>query len=337
MTMRMTAREFLRAIRGRRSQQAFSRRLGYASNVVVKWEAGRRMPSAAEALRACRRAGIDVQGAFNAFGASTAPLLGAMTDGDVAAWLAAQRGAQPLSAVAQRTGLSRYRVARFLAAETRPRLPELFALIEAMTGRLSELVAALVAIEQVPSLLASYARVRASREAALLQPWSSAVLALLATGRFSSSPRSAAEIARTLGIDREPVQRSIELLRAAGVVGTRKRKYEVTAALVIDTRNEPAAAGALRSHWASASSARLASPRDADLFSYHVFAVSRADYAQLRDLQLDFYRRARALAVASEPTEVAGQMTLHQLRWDPDEALPGAHGDGDVRSATSTR
>jgi transcriptional regulator with XRE-family HTH domain len=47
------ARQFLRAVRGRRSQVAFARRLGYASNVAAEWESGRREPSAADALSAC--------------------------------------------------------------------------------------------------------------------------------------------------------------------------------------------------------------------------------------------------------------------------------------------
>jgi hypothetical protein len=101
------AREFLRAVRGRRSQQAFSRRLGYASNVAVKWEAGRRMPVASEALRACTRAGIDVARALEHFHQPTAALLGTHTDKHVAAWLAAQRGAQAIASIAQRAGVCR--------------------------------------------------------------------------------------------------------------------------------------------------------------------------------------------------------------------------------------
>ena len=37
----------------------------------------------------------------------------------------------------------------------------------------------------------------------------------------------------------------------------------------------------------------------------------------MRQLQLDFFQQMRALAAASEPSEVAGLMTLHLLQWDP--------------------
>ena len=40
------AKELIRALRGKRSQVALSRRLRYGSNVVRTWEAGRRFPSA---------------------------------------------------------------------------------------------------------------------------------------------------------------------------------------------------------------------------------------------------------------------------------------------------
>ena len=68
-------REFLRAVRGERSQVAFSRRVGFTSNVAAEWESGRRVPSAATALAVCARAGIDVARGFDAFHRDSAPLI----------------------------------------------------------------------------------------------------------------------------------------------------------------------------------------------------------------------------------------------------------------------
>ena len=62
------ARELLVAIRGHRSQTAFSRWLGYRSNVVYSWEAGRRWPTGAEFFRVCQRAGVDVVAALERVG-----------------------------------------------------------------------------------------------------------------------------------------------------------------------------------------------------------------------------------------------------------------------------
>ena len=316
----LPAREFLRAVRGRRSQSAFSRRLGYASNVVVKWEAGRRMPVASEALRACSRAGIDVARAFQTFRGEHAALIGACSDDDVAAWLAAQRAGRAIGGIAAQAGCSRYRVSRFLSGASRPRLPEFFAMVEALTGRLSELCAALVDIEQVPSLARTYRQVQASREAVWTQPWSSAVLSLLATRAYRANARLAGEqMARVLPISPEVARQCVRLLREAGVIGVHGGCYAVRSALVVDTRTNPAGARELRRHFAQVGYARLDRAYDADLFSYNVFSVSRADYQKMRQLQLEFFQQMRAIAAASKPSEIAGLMTLHLLQWDPQQ------------------
>jgi transcriptional regulator with XRE-family HTH domain len=61
------ARDLVRALRGRRSQRALSRRLGYTTNVIYTWEAGRRWPTAAEALRLAERTGVELRAALTRF------------------------------------------------------------------------------------------------------------------------------------------------------------------------------------------------------------------------------------------------------------------------------
>ena len=61
------ASELIRALRGRRSQLAFSRRLGFRTNVVHTWEAQRRWPTASRSLRAAQRAGVDPRAALTRF------------------------------------------------------------------------------------------------------------------------------------------------------------------------------------------------------------------------------------------------------------------------------
>ena len=63
----LIARQLLRAIRGPRSQVAFSRRLGYRSNMVYLWESGRAFPPAARFLSMATRLQLDVDGAVAHF------------------------------------------------------------------------------------------------------------------------------------------------------------------------------------------------------------------------------------------------------------------------------
>jgi Domain of unknown function (DUF4423) len=313
------AREFLRAVRGRRSQQAFSRRLGFKSNVCAKWEAGRRMPTALFALRACRKAGLDVQAALERFRSNSALHLESLSDAGLAAWLRVERGEQPIQALAVTSGLSRFRIARFLSGETRPRVPEFFALVSAMTRRLAELVALLVDIEQVPSLKSDYQRLEASRQAAYAHPWTAAVVALLDTQPFRERATNAEEIAATLGLDESTVQEILGVLVRAGVLVKRGAGYSVLAPLVTDTRADPEQAAALRRHWAGVSLGRLASPHRDDRFSYSVFTIAKSDFAALRKLQSDYYQRVRALIAESEPSELVGLVALHLMQWDPEQ------------------
>src|SRR5690348_9887092 len=104
------ASELLRALRARRSQTAFSRRLGYAANVAYAWESGRRFPAA----RALFRAGIQNRIAPETL-RSFAPGMPAAARGarsswgaaDTAAFLRALAGDAALVHVARAVGVDR--------------------------------------------------------------------------------------------------------------------------------------------------------------------------------------------------------------------------------------
>src|SRR5436190_4518008 len=69
------AAQLIRALRGRRSQAALSRRLGYRSNVFYTWESGRRWPTAARFLRFARMAGLDLRAIVKRFHGRMPPRL----------------------------------------------------------------------------------------------------------------------------------------------------------------------------------------------------------------------------------------------------------------------
>jgi len=283
------------------------------------------MPTATTVLLAAQRAGVDVQTALRSFNAGTAALLDPINDANVARWLTAQLGEQPMARVASRTGLSRFRISRFLNGQTRPRLPEFFELLQGLTGRLADFVALFVEIQRIPRLAAEYVKLAASRRAAFVHPWTSAVVALLDTA--SCRKRGAVDsafFARALAITPEVAQECLDVLSEAGVLRKRRNGYTLLAPLVTDTRVEPAHALALRRHWATVSSERLAAASPVDWFGYSVFSVSNADYLRIRQLYADFYQRLRGLIADSQPAETVGLLTLHLLQWkvpDPEPAV----------------
>ena len=317
MTMHQVTREFLRALRGSRSQVAFARRLKYRGNPVADWEAGRRCPSAAHALHACEVAGIDVAAAFLRF--HRVPLTKLHGDFDLPSWLSALKGSTSHAALARSAGYSRHQVARWLKGQTHPNLHEFFQLVEAITGRLCDLVAALVPIASVPSLRADYERREAARLLAHEQPWTEAILRVIETEayRAQAAPEPGL-IARTLGIPPEIEQRCLDKLLHAGIVRKSGERYQPLRSLTVDTRAIPH----LKAHWCDAAKDRLQTPSEDDLFSYNVLSASREDIARIRALLLATYREIRTIVEHTERDEAVALVNLQLLCWDPAPTSP---------------
>lgn len=307
--MEDVARQLLRAIRGKRSQLAFARRLGYRGNPIPKWEGGHRFPTAVETLRACGVVGIDVDGAVAAFHPSAAP---AWRREDPSAWLDVLRGDASQVDLAGRAGVSRQAVGRALRGDSEPRLPEWLRLVEAATGRVADLVAQLVDIDEVPALVEQVALRRSVRQLAFDQPWSPAVLAFLDTLPAGRRSRGlVGRLAQALLLDEsqalallDEVERSGALDAAAHGVG-----------LTVDVAPTVEEHRRLRAHWAQVAADRVAGGSD-DVFSFNVFALSRADLQRVQDLQRAFFREVRGVVAGSSP-EVAAFLTIQTGSFDP--------------------
>jgi len=316
----LVARQLVRAVRGSRSQEAFSRRLGYRSNPVADWEAGRRFPVAAEFLRACRLAQIDVRAAFERFRPEEAPALGDGDDEGVAAWLDALRGSASLSELAERLSVSRYAVSRWLKGSTRPRLPDFLRVVDLLTDRLSDLVSELVPIEAVPALADVHRERHASRTLAFEQPWTEAILRLLETRAYRQLPAHLPGwLADRLEIPRDVEERCVQGLAAAGVIARDPAgRWTPVGALTVDTRADPEGTLRLKHHWASMGVKRATSPHEGDLVSYNVVGVSRADLERIREAHVRYFHEVRQIVAASEPVEVAALVNIQLMTWgDP--------------------
>lgn len=314
--MDLVARQLVRAVRGHRSQEAFSRRLGYTSNPVADWEAGRRFPTAAEMLRACTVSGIDVSGAFVRFAEAEAEALTDLTDEAVAAWLSALRGNTSIKELAVRVGASRYAVARWLAGTTRPRLPDFLGMVDGLTDRLSDLLAELVDIERIPAVLDAHRQRHASRRVAFDEPWVAAVMCVLESRGYRTSRRHREGwIARRLGVPLEVEQRCLDRLEEAGlVVREPGGAFATRDALTIDTYSNPEGTRRLKAHWAELGLQRATRPREGDLVSYNVFAVSREDLERIREAHIRYFMEVRSIVSDSEP-EVAALVNIQLLHF----------------------
>ncbi|MCB9742728.1 MAG: DUF4423 domain-containing protein [Alphaproteobacteria bacterium] len=311
--MEEAASQLLRALRGRRSQVAFARRLGYRSNVAADWEAGRRAPSASETLRAAQRVGVDVDAALAAFHPAELRPFEPEDASFVADWLCALAGSTSRGDLARRSQLSRHQVSRWLSGRAQPRLPDLLRLVDAATGRAPDLVAALAPIEQVPALYDRWRRARATGRLVFDQPWSAALYTLLETRAWAEAKSPDARwIARRLGLGVPEVEQALAAMAEAGVIVEAEGAWRVAGTLAVDLPREGDLAR-FKAHWLELARARTLAESEGVLTSVNVIAVSRADMDEVRALQRRFFRELGSLVAASEPSETVGVVLVHSL------------------------
>ena len=304
MDWERAASELLRAIRAHRSQVAFSRRLGYRSNPVADWEAGRRYPTAAEMLRACERAGIDVPAALTRFHAETAHAVGAADDQGVADWLAAHRGTVTVQDLASRCDRSRYAVGRWLSGSTRPRVPDFLRLVQALTGRAVDLVGVLVDLDRVPALAELRARLRAERRIVDEAPWTTAVAHLLRTTAYLGlAAHRPGWIAERLGLSMAEEARCLTLLEDAGVIAWEGRRYGLTGREPLASVS-PEARARLQDHWAGVAAERPVGPAEHAFQAGTTLTCSAEDWSEIEAILRRSLTGLEAASTADRPDRV---------------------------------
>jgi DNA-binding phage protein len=300
------AMQLVRAVRGRRTQAAFSRRIGCQSNVLYTWEAGRRFPTARRFLEVAARAGIDVGAALRVFLRTQPDWLDTeqLAHGDgVVRFLAELQGNRSVVDIARAVGRSRFAVARWLSGQTEPRLPDFLSLVHATSYRLLDFVAALVDPARVPLVRDAWRELGAAREAAYVAPWCHVVLRLLETERWQSRERvSAADIAAELGISSAEVEEALHLLEVTGQIARVGGSWRVRQVLNVDLAPDPEAVRRLKAWAAQIGLSRIQAGSEG-VYSYNLFCVSERDYEQIQRLHRAYFRELRAVVAESAPSE----------------------------------
>jgi transcriptional regulator with XRE-family HTH domain len=318
------SRELVRTLRGPQSQTAMSRRLGHRSNVFYAWESGRRFPSASELFRLAHKRRADVAAALAAIGVRDPDRVDVRTPAGIAALLADVRRDVRINDIAARTGESRFMVSRWLRGLSEPRLPELFVLLEALTLRLVELLAALVGPDAIPAVAREWRGLDARRRIAFTHPWSQAILRVIETEQYKKSKPRSGSIAKRLGIDPAIERACLEALLAAGLVRAHGAHYRAEPTVMDSSAGSEADRLALKQHWLDVGRARLGAG-DPGLFSWSVFAVSQKDFEEMRALHVRYMHALRGLIDASQPSEIVGvaNVQLFELRALPVAPVAG--------------
>jgi transcriptional regulator with XRE-family HTH domain len=300
------ASEFLRALRGRRSQVAFSRRLHYKSNVAYLWESQRKWPTAAVALHAAERVGIDLSSALSGFYSSAPAWLREEKLGSpemVARFLDDLRGSTSIVELAERCDRSRYAVARWVKGQTEPRLPDFFRLIEAASSRLLDFLSGFVDPMRLAVIRKPWRSLSAARKMMAEMPWSPAVLLMLEVEDYRALKKhEPGWLAHRLGLSREEEEQCLEALATTGQIRMVGGLWQVTDVQTIDTRSHPGLGRSMKGWWSDLAARRI-HDGDVGLFSFNVFSISQKDFERLEEMQRSYYRAVRSMVAASSPAE----------------------------------
>jgi transcriptional regulator with XRE-family HTH domain len=314
--------ELIRALRGRRSQVALSRRMRCKSNVLYTWESGRRFPTAAVFFELAERVGLDTTEIIARFlGTLPAALQHARMrePNAVAALLEHLKEGTTLLELARRVGTNRVSVGRFLKAEAEPRLPMFLKLIDASSLRLLDFIDGFVSAAELPEARDAWRVLEAQRRVAYELPWSHAVLRVLELTAYREQPQhSDAFVAERLQISLAEAERCVRALAESKLIVRKKGLWIATQVLAVDTRRNPEAGLTLKRHWADVGSARLPQlePKAHDMFSYNLFTVSERDFGRLRELHIAYYQELRRVIEQSSPAERVAVVNLQLFRLD---------------------
>lgn len=308
------ASQLVRALRGKRSQPALSRRLGYNSNVVYAWESGRRAPLATDFVRLLQRTLGKVAPKLQDFAGVPLPSeqdLAARHG--IAALLSALGRERSLLELARLLRKDRTTVARWLHGDTEPKLPELLAFIEHTTQRLLEFVSLFVDPEALAETRRAYRDLVEQRRLAYELPWSHAVLRALEVSRYRALPKhEPGVIAALVGISEEEEARYLKALEACKQIRRVRGRYVVRRVLTVDTRASEARNRQLKAHWSQVAHDRyVAAVTPAEtLFSYNLFAIDRRGYERIRELHLAYYERVRELVAEAKDADCVVLLNL---------------------------
>lgn len=306
MDFEQLSREVLRALRGRRTQKAFSRQLGFRSNVANAWEAGRDLPRTSTFFQILSAVGKDGRALLEIFRTELKGCDPPEHPGTIGPLLDRLRGKRKIGELASAAGLDRFLVSRILRGHSDPRLPEFFRLLEALTLSCLDFLALALDVGALPECADRWRELEVARRAAYEFPWAQALVLLTDLPDYQKLPEhQEGWFAARIGLTTAEEVACLRLLVTVGRLKFDGRKYvRSTGALSVDTRANRDQTRRLASFWMKETAARIGEGRGVS-YAFNVFGVSRVDAERLRELQRRYFTDLRAIVAASEPTEVA--------------------------------
>lgn len=306
--------ELLQVVRGRHNQILLSRRLGYDSNIVYRWETKKCWPTAAMFLQLSKRVGIDVAASYRKFYGRQPDWL----EGDpcseqtVMAFLKDLQGTVPIKALARAVGQNRFTVSRWLNGTAQPRLPDFLRVLEATSRRTLDFVSTFTDPQNLPCVSKTWRKLQRAKQVAYDSPWSHAVLHALELEELSRPKVGLGILANRLGISEAEVTAALHALQEAGQVRRHRGSWRITRQQTVNTAQDPERALQLKAFWFQVATDRVRAHAPG-FFGYSLFAISEKDLRRLREVQLEYIRQMQAIIADSAPGERVGLYSVQLL------------------------
>ena len=284
-------RELLQALRGRRSQEQVSQRLGYGFNQVYRWESGKTRMGWSQFVEYCRVCHRPLAKALQFVGVE------AVESRELVRGLVST--ASRPSRLAAVVGVSRFTWSRWSTGRGEPTLDHVLRLIHVYFGLLPEFAARLLGEEkQLPVIQDELDRRARERRTLYATPEAGTVLAALELASYAKlRSHQDAWVAKAAGLDVADARASLQDLKRAGIIEAGDRGLYRVVRATHDTLTDWPGYQRLCMHWKARGMARIKSltvaPVLTEVAGYRVFAVSAPALRRIRDLTLRYYHDVR--------------------------------------------
>ncbi len=280
--------------------------MGYKSNVVFAWEAGRDVVGASAFFRLAERTGPPAD--WESFLGHPPPDLKEKLG--VAHLLKELLGKRKAGEVGDQLGRDRHAVGRWLRGQTEIPLADFLHFVEITTLRVYDLLALYADPAELPEAAAGYKLLEAARESARQMPWSHAIVHMVEMPSYKKLvAHERGWFASRLGISTQDEDSCLTLLVQTGQLRKEGERYLGTKSINVDTRRDPLATRELASFWMKEGARRVLTPGQGR-FAFNTFALSERDVQRAKELQSEYFRQLRALVAESEPAEAVAVATF---------------------------
>jgi hypothetical protein len=297
------AQQVVRLCRGRRSQMALSRRLGFAANQLYRWESGLRGIVWKDFVRMCHQCSKPVAESLRySLGFAQSP-------GDAKALVSFLLGNISTTDASVHLGISRQIIGRWRRGETEPELKDILLLMERIQGRLMEFILGLLPGAQIEEMADELKRVEREKDLRQKFPMSTLVCALINSELYRRYPsHKKGVVAEWFGISLVDEIRLLDLLVEVGALQMRDGRFETLPQGLELSSNDPRASLRMRHYWsrfAPAMLSKLNEPPQASLFGWTVLSVSDSAFDQIRDRMREAYSQIVAIANSDVGTKTS--------------------------------